>query len=62
MSSALSTVCDPVQVLLVHRRPTLRDALRLLLEGSGEIRVVAETGDPGELATSMAAAGVDVAV
>ena len=39
---------DPIPVLLVHRHSTLRDALRLLLEGDGGIAVVAEVGGPGE--------------
>lgn len=41
---------DPIPVLLVHRHSTLRDALRLLLEGNGGISVVAEAAGPHELA------------
>ena len=62
MNPVRSIGCDPVQVMLVHRRPTLRDALRLLLEGSGGIQVIAETGDPAELPMSLDASAVDVAV
>lgn len=37
----------PVTVLLAHRHPTLRTALRMLLEGTGDIRVLAETDGAG---------------
>ena len=36
---------DRIPVALIHRSSTLRDALRLLLESDGGIRVVAETAD-----------------
>ena len=37
----------PVTVLLAHRHPTLRTALRMLLEGTGDIRVLTETDGAG---------------
>ncbi|GAA4615062.1 response regulator transcription factor [Saccharopolyspora hordei] len=52
----------PVRVLLADDEAVLRRGLRLLLEGGGTIRVVAEAGDGDELLAAVRTHRVDVAL
>ncbi|MER7079118.1 two component transcriptional regulator, LuxR family [Saccharopolyspora kobensis] len=53
---------EPIRVVLADDEAMLRRGLRLLLESSGTIRVVAEAGDGHELLAAVRAHSVDVAL
>ncbi|MDA3624302.1 response regulator transcription factor [Saccharopolyspora oryzae] len=53
---------EPVRVVLADDESMLRRGLRLLLESSGTIRVVAEAGDGNELLAAVRSHRVDVAL
>lgn len=52
----------PIRVVLADDEAMLRRGLRVLLEGDGSIRVVAEAGDGDELLAAVRAYRVDVAL